>query len=58
MSLESAARHAELMGELFGGEAAPMEEPEVTPKPVAPAAFCWACGTTHTDEDTCIPRSE
>jgi hypothetical protein len=33
MSLESDARRAELMGELFAGEAAPMEEPdEVTVK--------------------------
>lgn len=55
MSVESKAKHDELMGELFGGEEDPGHE-FTEPKPVA--VFCWACGTTHTDEDICIPRSE
>ena len=61
MSVESKAKHDELMGELFGGEEDPGHEfiepkPVEAPKPVA--VFCWACGTNHTDEDICIPRSE
>lgn len=30
---------------------------ETEPAPL-PRAFCWACGTTHTDADICIPRTE